>query len=212
MDLALIQQEELLQQYTGGSQVLQPTISATVAAEYDSRKALGFGEGFGLLELPKGGRENQEGVVFSNIVDELEFVMTFAKERKRRLEAQRKGKAEAAGESSGLPSDLVGGSSANLKSNDKQISSESIDDHIKSKAMGNNKQISSEIDDITKAMGNLELNNDDSSSESEYTTDEEFEADFGGKDLARVSADADKALAHAAAMLEAEMAKGLGGN
>ncbi|CAD7965297.1 unnamed protein product [Amoebophrya sp. A120] len=57
-----------------------------------------------------------------------------------------------------------------------------------------------------EVLANMKLNGAGSDSSSEYTTDEEYEADFEGKSLERVSQEADFALAEAMKMLDMDPA------
>ncbi|CAD7948566.1 unnamed protein product [Amoebophrya sp. A25] len=160
LDLILIQQEELLEQYRQGASVLQPTISPTSAAEYERKKKAG-------LIDPNSSVSDD----LKQLVDPKKSPAT-SPEKKAERERQRqsvKDFCEEKGEAGAGKKDLT-----------------------REERMAG----------LREYLANLKLTGAGSDSSSDGETDDEYEADFEGKSLERVSQEADFALAEAMKMLE----------
>eukprot|EP00392_Amoebophrya_sp_AT5.2_P007447 g7462.t1 len=159
LDLLLIQQEELLQQYRSGASILQPTISPSSAQEYQRKKEAG-------LIDPE-----------TTILQDLQNLV------KERAEKKSPGSGK--------------------KSESRQ--SQSVKDFCDAEdTAGGGKEVTKQDREaaLKEYLTKLKLDGAGSDSSSDYVTDDEYEADFEGKSLERVSQEADFALAEAMKMLE----------
>ena len=129
--------------------------------------------------------------------EELAFALRFSKERKRVMESERLN-------NSGTPEKLQNFCEREVNAKKKPPAPpEGSPSSVCTSATTHthsSERIESLGDPKKVQLGEMHIS--DSEESEGYSTDENFEADFGGKDLARVSEEADAALLEAAKMLE----------